>query len=319
MKKLSFVIPVYRNQGSLAESHRRIQDLLETRLARFSFEIVFIDDGSDDASLGELIEISRRDDRVKVLALTKNFGQVSAVVAGLRETTGDAAIILSADLQEPIEKIPEMVQAWVGGSEIVICYRQARQDTLMARLSSRLFYGLIRLASPTMPATGFDFFLLGRPALSVINQLKERNRFFQGDILWLGFRTTMLPYERQRRSVGRSQWTTSRKVKYFLDGLLSTSYWPIRAMPILGFLTFGAGLVYSGLIVWAWVVRSTPFTGWAPIMIVCLALGGLNMLMLGILGEYVWRIYDELRGRPSYIIRERILNGAPVPDRNDPR
>ena len=312
MEKLSFVIPVYRNQGSLAETHQRIKDTIETNLSEYALEIVFVDDGSDDGSLSELIDISRSDSRVRVLSLSRNFGQVSAVIAGLREATGDAVVIMSADLQEPLGKLPEMVQEWAKGSEVVICYRQIRQDTLLARVSSRAFYALIHLASPTMPTTGFDFFLLGRPALDVVNQLKERNRFFQGDVLWLGFRTTMLPYDRQQRRIGRSQWTLSRKVKYFLDGLLSTSYWPIRSMSILGVLTSAVGFIYAGVIVYSWSLHSTPFTGWAPIMIVGLVLGGLNMLMLGVLGEYVWRIYDEVRGRPSYIIQQIFRDGAPL-------
>jgi dolichol-phosphate mannosyltransferase len=312
VRKLSFVIPVYRNSGSLAESFRRIESLVSTALKGHSFEVIFVDDGSDDGSLAELIEISNRDPRARVLALSRNFGQVAAIVAGLRETTGDAAIILSADLQEPVEKISEMVDDWGKGAEVVICYRQSREDSLGATLSSRIFYGLIHLASPSMPTTGFDFFLLGRPALNVINRLKERNRFFQGDVLWLGFPTKMLPYNRQKREIGVSQWTTSRKIKYFLDGLLSTSYWPIRAMSILGVLTFAVGVLYSVVIVFAWLAQRTPFTGWAPIMIVILLLGGLNMLMLGVLGEYVWRIFDEIRARPSYIIRNRYQRGLPL-------
>lgn len=304
MKRISFVIPVFRNQGSIQETYGRLRTLMEGA-SDLSWEVCFVDDGSDDGSPEELQRVAEAAANVRVVTFSRNFGQVAAVTAGLREVSGDAAIVLSADLQEPIEKVEEMIRCWRRGSQVVICYRQSRSDPPVARWTSRVFYWLIHLSLPQMPPTGFDFFLLDRRPLDILNQFEERNRFFQGDVLWLGFPTTMLPYSRLQREIGVSQWSLGKKLKYFIDGLIGTSYWPIRLMSALGIATFGAGALYSGIIVYGWFTHRTPFVGWAPIMVAVLGLGGLNMLMLGVLGEYLWRTYDEVRGRPRYIVRER--------------
>ena len=237
-----------------------------------------------------------------VLAFSRNFGQVTAVVEGLRRARGDAAVVLSADLQDPVEQVERMIEAWENGSRIVVCHRARRDDGLATEAASRLFFGLMRISQPRLPEGGFDFLLLDRRPLDVLNSFGGRNRFFQGDVLWLGFTTTFLPYERRARAVGRSQWTLGMRVKYFLDGLLSTTYWPIRLMSLCGIATALAGFVYAGAIVYARVHDDVPFTGWAPIMILLLVLGGGLMAMVGVVGEYVWRIYDEVRGRPPVAV-----------------
>lgn len=306
MAKISFVIPVYRNESSVDATHACILDILGTRLSRFSHEFVFVDDGSDDRSLERLEAIARRDSNSRVLALSRNFGQVPAIAAGLREVTGDVTVILSADLQDPPELLTSMIEDWERGYHVVICYRERRHDAWLTRLGSRVFYSLIHLINSQMPVGGFDYMLLSAQAVRELNLIDERNRFLQGDVLWLGLKTRFLPYERRARPAGRSQWTTTKKVKYFLDGLLSTSYWPIRAMMLLGLLTAAAGFLYSAVIVYTRLVHLTPFQGWAPLMIVTLVLGGMNMLMLGIIGEYLWRTYDEARGRAPFVIARRI-------------
>jgi dolichol-phosphate mannosyltransferase len=156
-----------------------------------------------------------------------------------------------------------------------------------------------------MPKGGFDFILIDRKALNILNQIDERNRFFQGDILWLGFNVAFIPYNRLKRTIGKSQWTLSKKLKYFLDGLLNTSYIPIRLMSLLGICFSFFGFLYSLIIAYSRLINNTPFNGWAPIMILILIIGGLIMLMLGIIGEYVWRTYDETRKRPLYIIKDK--------------
>lgn len=317
--KISFVIPVYRNEASVEATHACVGEILRTHLQRFRYEIVFVDDGSDDRSLELLEAITKRDPNSRVLSFSRNFGQVPAIAAGLREVTGDVTVILSADLQDPPELLSSMISDWEKGFHVVICYRERRHDGWFTRVSSWLFYGLIHLINPQMPIGGFDYMLLSAKAVSELNKIDERNRFLQGDVLWLGLATRFLPYERRARQAGRSQWTTTKKVKYFLDGLLSTSYWPIRAMMLLGLLTAAAGFVYSAVIAYARLVHLTPFQGWAPLMIVTLVLGGMNMLMLGIIGEYIWRTYDEARGRASFVIARRIpeapLGDEPRPER----
>ncbi|MEM0541101.1 glycosyltransferase family 2 protein [Flavobacterium sp. j3] len=301
--KLSFVIPVFRNEGSIVPTYQKLVNL--SKSVPFDYELIFVNDGSDDNSINELIDLHHQDLNVKVLSFSRNFGQVPAMIAGWKEVTGEAVITMSADLQEPIELIADMISKWKAGNEIVICHRNDRDDSFIANKASWVFYKLMKYVNSKMPKGGFDFLLIDKKALFVLNQIDERNRFFQGDILWLGFNTAFIPYNRLKRTIGKSQWTLSKKLKYFLDGLLNTSYLPIRVMSLLGIMFSLFGFVYAIIIAYNRFMNNTPFDGWAPIMILILIIGGLIMLMLGIIGEYVWRTYDETRKRPIYIIKDR--------------
>ncbi len=303
--KLSFVIPVFRNEGSIIPTYKKLIVLLEQ--LKIEPEFIFVNDGSDDNSLGELMQLHWKDLNVKVISFSRNFGQVAAIIAGLKEVSGDAVVIMSADLQEPIELISEMIAKWKSGNEIVIGHRIDREDGFIANTASTLFYKLMRHVNPKMPKGGFDFMLIDKKALKSLNQIDERNRFFQGDILWLGFNTAFIPYTRLKRTIGKSQWTLAKKLKYFIDGLLNTSYAPIRLMSLLGIGFSFLGFLYAIDIAYNRFIHNTPFTGWAPIMILILIIGGLIMLMLGIIGEYVWRTYDETRKRPLYIIKDKFI------------
>jgi len=194
---------------------------------------------------------------------------------------------------------------WAAGSKIVIGHRTEREDSLAAKLTSRIFYSLMRTMYPLMPKGGFDFYLLDRVCVAELNKILDKNRFGQGDILTLGFSIKFIPYKRLRRTVGKTQWTVTKKIKYFVDSLVTSSYMPIRLMSMIGFVTATLGFIYGLLIVWAKLKHDTPFTGWAPIMILILVIGGLIMSMLGITGEYIWRIYDEVKKRPNYIVKSR--------------
>lgn len=303
--KISFVIPVFRNEGSIVLTYEKLKGLINE--LHFQYEFVFVNDGSDDLSIEELLLLFNKDPNVKVLSFSRNFGQVAAVIAGLKEVTGDAVVNMSADLQEPIELIGEMIAKWKAGNEIVIGHRIDREDNFIANKASLVFYKLMKYVNPKMPEGGFDFMLIDKKALVVLNQIDERNRFFQGDILWLGFNTAFIPYTRLKRTIGKSQWTLSKKLKYFVDGLLNTSYIPIRLMSLLGICFSFFGFLYAIIIAYNRFIHNTPFTGWAPIMILILIIGGLIMLMLGIIGEYVWRTYDETRKRPIYIIKDKFI------------
>lgn len=307
MKKISIVIPVYRNETAVTHTYEKLSTLFDGTLPQYTFEVVFVDDGSDDNSLPELLGLRTRDERVKVLSFTRNFGQMAAMLAGFQHATGDAMINLSADLQDPVELFPQMLAQWEAGSDVVICYRIERADGLLARLHSRIAYGLLRLSIPKLPAGGFDFVLMSRRALDTFNAVDVRNRFFQGDLLWAGYPTAMIPYVRQERTIGRSQYTFWKKTKNFLDAFLDASYLPIRFISGLGMLTALAGFLYAITVFASWLFHATPFTGWAPIIMSVMIVGGLNMLMLGIVGEYVWRIYDEVRKKPNFIINESHL------------
>lgn len=303
MKVISFVIPVFRNERAVTLTYQQIRHVLASDLPGYGYEIVFIDDGSDDGSLEELLAIRDSDRNVRVVSFTRNFGQMAAILAGFKHATGDAVIQLSADLQDPIALVPQMVREYERGSEVVACHREHRDDAWSRRMSSRAFYSILRLSLPQIPPGGFDYILIDRKVLDAFNAVEVRNRFFQGDILWFGYKTTFIPYTRQKRSIGRSQYTFAKRLKNSLDALLDSSYLPIRFISLVGVLTALVGFLYAVDIVYSRLRYDTPFTGWAPIMILILVIGGVLMLMLGIIGEYVWRIYDEVRGKPNYVVR----------------
>ncbi len=304
MKKVSIVIPVYRNVKSLPELFIRISNVIDVECHQYEFEFIFVDDGSDDGSFDELLKFKLNRTNVVIIRFSRNFGQVAALTAGYRAATGEAVISLSADLQEPIEMIPQIIQEWNNGHDIVICYRKKRNDGFVRNVTSRIFYKLIKISNPLMPAGGFDFLLLGRKALDEFNKIRTKNRFFQGDVLWLGFDVKFLPYERAERKLGQSQWSLTRRMKYFTDGILNTAYWPIRLMSIIGVVCAILGFSYAGAVLYARLLNQTPFKGYAPIVILILIIGGFVMIMLGIIGEYICRIYDELKGNPSYVIKD---------------
>ncbi len=308
MTKVSIVIPVYRNEGSLKKTYNLISSIFQEELSEYLYEIIFVNDGSDDQSLQELknLKQSCAREEIKVISFTRNFGQIAAINCGMKKTTGELAICMSADLQDPPELIVKMIESWKKGNRIVVCSRTDRADDLLSKLASAFFYRLMQLGNSRMPNGGFDYLLIDRKVINEYNKINERNRFLQGDILWLGFSVQFIPYKRLKREIGKSQWSLSKKLKYFIDGLINTSYLPIRFMSFLGVIVFSSGLIYSFLIIYLRFSNNTPFEGWAPLMIAILLLCGLIMLMLGIIGEYLWRVYDETRNRPEYIIEEEI-------------
>jgi dolichol-phosphate mannosyltransferase len=303
-RSVSFVIPVYRNRGTIRRTFQQIVELMKTQFPEFDFELVLVDDGSDDGSLEEILEVRSLDPRVCALVLSRNFGQLAAIVAGLRHTRANATVIMSADLQDPITLIGEMVREWASGTSIVVCYRVSRNDGFLPTIASWAFYRLIRLSNPQMPVGGFDYVLMDEQPARLFASFHNRNRFLQGDVLSLGFPTKFLPYHRQSRPVGKSQWTISKKLKYFIDGLIDTSYLPVRFMSAIGTLFAISGLFYAGVVAYIRMTDRQPFLGYAPLVILLLVCSGVLMIMLGVIGEYVWRIYDEVKQRPLFIVRE---------------
>ena len=306
MKTISIVLPVFRNEGSIRKTWAALKHLFISTHAGLGYEIIMVDDGSDDQSLAEIISIIGEDSNAKALSFSRNFGQVPAIIAGLKGCTGDAAIVMSADLQDPVELISQMLHAWEDHSQIVICQRSDREDSAMARFTSRMFYNFMKLSNPRMPAGGFDYVLMDRTAIDVFNSIDERNRFFQGDILWMGFNTRFIPYKRLKRTIGKSQWTFGKKLKYFIDGSLNMSYLPLRFMSLLGLSVSIIGFLYAAVVFYARLINKVPFDGFAPIVILLLIIGGIIMIMLGVIGEYLWRIYDETRKRAVYVVRDRL-------------
>lgn len=277
--------------------------MLEANFPQLDYEFIFVNDGSTDGSLEILKAIKSRhsDEHIKIVSFARNFGQMAAIMAGWRFASGDAVINLAADLQDPPEQCVSMIREWLGGKDIVISYRESHATTLINKITSYIAY---RLMLPESPKGGFDFALLSRKALDAVLTIKDRNRFYQHDLLWVGFERAFLPYEKAERKAGSSQYNFLKRFGNFLTGYINVSYVPLRAMTILGGVFAAFGLVYGSSIIYAYFMHAVPFQGWAPIMMFLLIIGGLIMIMLGVIGEYIWRIFDEVKARPTYIVNE---------------
>ncbi len=303
--KVSVVIPVYFNEGSILKTYEKVNFHLSNHNDVGSFEIIIVDDGSLDGSFNEMLEVKKLSPNiVRIIKFTRNFGQLAAMNAGYKISTGDCVINISADLQDPPELINQMIDCFAAReSEIVICTRLNREDGWHRKITSRIFYKMMRILTfDNMPKGGFDFVLLSRRAVDFLISNNEANAFWQGKILWSGFSTKYIPYVRKVRDIGVSRWTFSKKLKLFLDGIFAYSYFPVRLMSFLGVGSFLCGFVYAIVIVLNYFVGDIPFKGWAPLMILILVLSGLQMLMIGFIGEYLWRTLDQVRGRPEYVI-----------------
>src|SRR5690348_2637725 len=303
----SVIIPVYYNEGSLKKTFTKVKEQLEANEFVKEYEIIFIDDGSRDNSYNELREIKAEDSaHIKLIKLTRNFGQVAAMLAGYQHAKGKCIINISADLQDPPELIGKMLHEFFENkNDIVICTREDREEGWFRKYTSRVFYKIMRkLTFKKMPLGGFDYALISARVADGFRHANESNPFWQGQVLWSGFNPLFIPYQRLKREVGKSRWTFSKKIKYLIDGVLAYSYFPLRMMTVLGIICFLAGILYALLIVITYFFGNIPFKGWAPIMIIVLVLSGIQMLMLGIIGEYLWRTLDQVRQRPSFLIDE---------------
>ena len=301
MSLISICFAVYQNEGCLSILYNDLTQQLESNFPEHNFEFIFVNDGSKDNSLNELVDLKKRtnDSRIKIISFSRNFGQMAAILAGWKYAKGDAVINMAADLQDPPSQCVEMIKEWELGNEIVVSYREAHGTSFINKITSRFFY---KMLLPNVPPGGFDFALLGRKPLDVINGLKEKHRFYQYDILSVGFQMKFIPYEKLQRTIGKSQYDFFKRFGNFMVAFISVSYFPLRLMSLIGFSFSFTGFLYSLSILHAYFYHGTPFTGWAPIMILLLIIGGLIMLMLGVLGEYIWRIYDEIKHRPIYIV-----------------
>jgi dolichol-phosphate mannosyltransferase len=302
---LSLVIPVFRNSASLPNLITRLNILNREVRHEFSMEFIFVDDGSDDPSWSVLADlINSLDSDARLFRLTRNFGQVNALLAGFENARGKNIAFISADLQDSPDLLKEMWALRKGGAKVVIAHRVQRDESLLRRIPSKLAYRTAQRTHPNMPQGGFDYALMAREVVENLLTLRGRHRFLQGDILWFGYPTAIVPYTREKREHGKSQWTLAKKWKYFIDLIIDGSYLPIQVMSRVGFSLSLSGLVYAVVITAVWLFGGTPFQGWAPIMISILFIGGLIISMLGIIGEYLWRIYDDLGNRPRYVVDE---------------
>ena len=304
MPLFSIVVPVYYNELNLPDTLPALL-ALEARLPEgFRIQLVFVDDGSGDCSLDLLRQYQQEyPEKVKVVQLTRNFGSMAAIQAGFTQADGDCVGVIAADLQDPPELFIEMVSHWQQGIKAVFAVRKDREESGSQKFFANAYYALIRrFAIPNYPTGGFDFLLIDRQVVEEVNKIHEKNTNLMALIFWLGFKSVMIPYVRMSRKKGKSRWTLRKKAKLFIDSFVSFSYVPIQALSALGFLLAGGAFLYGLIIFIAWLAFGVPVRGWVPMMILLTITAGMQMTMLGVLGEYLWRTLDETRKRPHYII-----------------
>jgi len=305
----SIVIPVYFNETSLVSLFEELHSKVFQFNKHLKGEVIFVNDGSRDNSLEVLKTLwNQHRNLVKIINLSRNFGQIAALHAGYAHAKGQCIVTMSADLQDPVVLINDMLKAHFEESfEKVICTRIARKESWYRSITSKISYSLVKLlAFKEMPVGGFDYFLMSARVKDLVIRTYDANPYLQGQVMYVGYETKFLYYERQARHSGESKWNFTRKLTYFIDSVLGYSYFPIRLMSLVGILVSFVGFCYAVFIVVSFLLYNNPVKGWAPIMITVLVLGGLQMFLMGIMGEYIWRILSQVRNRPLYVIEKLI-------------
>lgn len=303
---ISVVAPVYNEESVLDALYERVRDVLDG--AGESWELILVNDGSRDDSAGVIARLHERDPRVKGLSFSRNFGFQIAATAGLDFSQGDAVILTDADLQDPPEVYPAMLAQWRAGYDVVYGVRVSRQgETWFKLTTAKLFYRLIhRITSINIPLDTGDFRLMDRRVINSIRGMNERNRFLRGMVPWVGFRQIGVEYNREARYAGEAKFTSVKKMLPFaLDAITSFSYFPLQLATILGFIIAGISVLgILGVVTVRLLGPHEPLLGQATTLVVVLFLGSVQLISLGIIGEYLGRIYDEVKGRPLYLIQE---------------
>lgn len=303
MSKISIVVPVYYNSDTLMMLYEDMKEKILGKLG--DYEIVFTDDGSGDNSFAVMEQIRAMDPHVKCVKLSRNFGEHAALLAGLSVCTGDCAVTKQADLQEDSEIILEMYESWKKGNKVVLAVRSDRDEPALKKFFAGIYYAVIhKCVDKNMPEGGCDCYLIDRKVIEVLKLLDEKNSSLTMQVLWAGFRTDRIYFHRKDREVGQSRWTLAKKVKLAMDSMMSFSYFPIRFMSGIGFLFFLISILWILEVIYEAVAIGTPIRGWASQMCLILFSSGLIMVMLGMIGEYIWRTLDASRNRPPFIIDE---------------
>lgn len=306
--ELSIITPAFDEAANLPELHRR----LSAALTDVTWEWIAVDDHSADSMFAVLAELAQKDARVRGVRLSRNGGSHAAIACGLSLAQGGAAVVIAADLQDPPETIPALLTRWREGAQVVWAVRAGLPPArgFADRALSRLYhFAMKRLARlPELPAEGADFFLLDRLAIDALTQCGERHTSIFALLAWIGFRQARVPYEKVARPAGHSGWTMRKKLSLLLDSVTAFSFAPLRFMSLLGVLTALGGFGYAAVVVGN-AMAGHPPAGWSSLMVVVLLIGGLQMLMLGVLGEYVWRALGEARRRPRWLIEEMTPRG----------
>jgi dolichol-phosphate mannosyltransferase len=300
----SIVAPVFNESATLPEFYRRVSESMQP--LGDAWELILIDDGSRDNSAEIMINLSRQDPHIRPVIFARNFGHQLAVTAGLDYSRGEAVVIIDSDLQDPPEVIPELISKWREGYEVVYAIRTEREgETWFKLFTASIFYRLIyRITDVDIPLDTGDFRLIDRKVVNVLNQMRERHRFLRGMSVWVGFHQTGVSYKRRARFAGETKYPLKKMVKFASDAITGFSYLPLQLATYIGFISAGISILAIPIVIILRLIGERAFFGQATTLIAVLFLGGVQLISLGILGEYIGRLYDEARGRPLYIVRD---------------
>ena len=306
MIEFSIIIPVYNEEENVSELHRRLGTVME-RLG--TYEIIFVDDGSSDKSWQIIKDLHEKDSRVKGLSFSRNFGHHIAITAGMDHAQGKAIILMDGDLQDPPEEIPKLLKKFNEGYELVYGIRKEKKDSILKRFASFVFWWFINSFSGiNIPRNQTLLRIFDRKILDALNSMRERSRFIHGMIAWTGFKTAMQEVEHAPRERGKSKYNVIKLFRLAFNAITSFSTFPLRLATYIGLLSSGIGLFYSLYFIYKKLFLGIPVLGYASIIVAVLFVGGIQLLMLGIIGEYICRVYQEVQARPIYIIKEHILD-----------
>ncbi len=309
---ISIVAPIWNESQTMEELYRRVVEVMDA--TEETWELLLVDDGSTDGSTDMILELAARDSRVRPVIFARNFGHQIAVTAGMDYSSGQAVVIMDADLQDPPEVVQDLIAKWRDGYEVVYAVRTEREgETWFKQFTASLFYRLIyRITDVDIPLDAGDFRLMDRKVIDVLQQMRERHRFLRGMSVWVGFKQVGVPYRRAARFAGETKYPLRKMLKFAFDAITSFSYFPLQVATYLGFTSASMSILAIPVVIVLRLVGRQELTGQATTLIAVLFLGGVQLISLGILGEYIGRLYDEAKGRPLYIVRQAPEKELPI-------
>ncbi len=303
--KYSIVVPVYNEEEVIHETYRRLTEVM--RSTKEAYELLFVNDGSRDRTAEIIKEYSKQDPAVVLLDFARNFGHQIAITAGMDYARGEAVVVIDADLQDPPELILEMIEKWEQGFDVVYAKRTKRKgETYFKKQTAAMFYRFLRaMTDIDIPLDTGDFRLLDRKVCNQMNSIQEKNRFVRGLVSWVGFKQIAVEYERDERLAGESKYPLKKMLKLSMDGITSFSYKPLKLASYAGVTLSGIGFIYLLVVLYLKLFTESTITGWSSLIVIQLFFSGIILIILGMIGEYIGRIYDETKNRPLYIVREK--------------